>query len=394
MRTPFYEWEAALGAQFGEEAGWCVPLAYMPLEEEHRAVREAVGLLDLSGRGRLLVRGPESARFLQSMLSNDIARVPTGCGVPAALLTNKGRTIGLMRVYNLGTEYLLDVEPRATERTLRTLQEYKMALRVEIVDATDRVVGLSLQGPKARSLLSTVLGEELALRREGEIAAHSIEGTLAQQEADPGIRPSVWIARASHTGEEGYDVFMERAVGPLMWRALWGAGGAFGLRAVGFRALFVLRLEAGIPWYGYDVDETTIPLEAGLEAAISFAKGCYVGQETIAKIRYRGHLNRKLVGLRVEGDRVPESGDRLIAEQSEVGRITSAAFSPSLRAPIALGYVKCAWAEPGTRLRVRTPEADLEAEVHPLPFVSKGGEPEDAPGDTACHEDRADEREA
>ncbi len=380
MRTPFYEWEATLGAQFGEEAGWLIPFAYLPIEEEHRAVREAVGLLDLSGRSRILVRGRESARFLQSVLSNDILNLPAGRGVLATLLTNKGRMIGLMRVYNLGVEYLLDVEPRAAEKTLQALREYKMALRVEIEEVTDSLLALSLQGPRARQLLSAALGEELTIERDGEIVAHSIERVLAQggEVAEPVFHSSVWIARASHTGEEGYDVFMDRVAGPMMWRALWRAGEAFGLRAVGFRAFFVLRLEAGIPWYGYDVDETTIPLEAGLESAISFTKGCYIGQETIAMIRYRGHINRKLVGLRLEGRRLPDSGDRIVRDEIEVGRITSAAFSFSLRAPIALGYVKCAWAEPGTRLRVKAKDADIDAEVHPLPFVSRGGGQTDA----------------
>ncbi|GBC78436.1 Aminomethyltransferase [bacterium HR08] len=372
MRTPFSAWEEALGAQFQEEAGWLIPFVYSTVEEEHRAVREAVGVLDLTARGRILVRGRESARFLQSMLSNDIANLPVGVGVPAALLTNKGRVIGLLRVYNLGHEYLLDVEPRAVEKTLRTLQEYKMALRVEIVDMRDALLALSLQGPRARPLLAAVLGGDVTVEREGEIAAHSIERVLAQEETAEATAPaSVWIAGASHTGEEGYDIFLDRAIGPVMWRALWRVGEAFGLRAVGFRALSVLRLEAGIPWYGFDVDETTIPLEAGLESAISFTKGCYIGQETIAMIRYRGHINRKLVGLRLEGDRLPEREDRLLAEGTEVGRITSAAFSFSLRAHIALGYVKCAWADPGTRLVVRTKEAHVEAEVCSLPFVSR-----------------------
>ena len=374
MRTPFYECEEALGAQFQEEAGWIIPSVYTSVEEEHRAVREAVGMLDFAARGRLLVRGRESARFLQSMLSNDIARLPTGAGVWATLLTNKGRMISLMRVYRLGEEYLLDVEPRAAEKTRRTLQEYKMALRVEVVDVTDSLHVLSLQGPKARRLLTSVLSRDLALEQEGEITAHSIAHILARAGAmaDPTVRPHVWIARASHTGEEGYDIFIDRAVGPAMWRALWDAGREFGLRAVGFRALFILRLEAGRLWYGFDVDETTIPLEAGLESAISFTKGCYIGQETISMIRYRGHLNRRLVGLQLKGDPLPEPGDRILAEGSEVGRITSAAFSFSLRTNIALGYVKCAWGDPGTRLVVRTKDAEVEADVCALPFVVGG----------------------
>ncbi|GBC83104.1 Aminomethyltransferase [bacterium HR10] len=372
MRTPFSAWEEALGAQFQEEAGWLIPSVYSTVEEEHRAVREAVGVLDLTARGRIVVRGREGARFLQSMLSNDIANLPVGVGVPATLLTNKGRVIGLLRAYNLGHEYLLDVEPRAAEKTLRTLQEYKMALRVEIVDVRDTLLALSLQGPRARRLLAAVLGGDVTVEREGEIAAHSIKHVLAQEGIAEVMTPSsVWIACASHTGEEGYDIFMDRAAGPVMWRALWRVGEAFGLRAVGFRALSVLRLEAGIPWYGFDVDETTIPLEAGLESAISFTKGCYIGQETIAMIRYRGHINRKLVGLRLEGDRLPEREDRLLAEDIEVGRITSAVFSFSLRANIALGYAKCAWADLGTRLIVRTKEASVEAEVCSLPFVPR-----------------------
>ncbi len=372
MRTPFYELEEALGAEFQEEAGWIVPAAYAPMEQEYWAVRKAVGLVDLTGRGRILVGGKERVRFLQSMLSQDVAGLPVGRGAPATLLTNKGRMLGLLRVYNLGDAYLLDVEPRAAEKTRRTLEGYKMALRVEITDVTESLVALSLQGPRARQLLAKAF--ELAPEHEEEIVAYPAQELLARwgEATEPCVHPHMWIARVSHTGEQGYDVFVDRAMGAVLWRVLWESGQELGLRAVGLRALSVLRLEAGIPWYGFDVDETTIPLEAGLESALSFTKGCYIGQETIAMIRYRGHINRKLVGLRFERGELPHSGDHIFAEGADVGWITSAAVSLSLGVPIALGYVKCAWADPGTPVRVRRAADEVEAEVCSLPFLSPG----------------------
>jgi len=168
-------------------------------------------------------------------------------------------------------------------------------------------------------------------------------------------------------------VSVARADGPAVWQALLGAGAPLGLRPAGMAAAEILRLEAGIPYPDVDFDETHLVLEAGLERGISFRKGCYLGQEIVERASARGHVNRRLVGLRIHGDRVPARGARILKGGAETGRITSAAFSPHLRAPIALGYVRRDAISAGSRVEVEISGTTVVAEVAALPFYRGEG---------------------
>jgi folate-binding protein YgfZ len=179
---------------------------------------------------------------------------------------------------------------------------------------------------------------------------------------------SVHLTRRSYTGEPGYLLRTAAEMLPPLWQTLWSHATACDARAAGVDAFTMARIEAGVPVYGQDMTEATIPIEANLETAISYTKGCYVGQEVIARIEARGHVNRKLVGLRLSGDTVPASGATIVSPQREVGWITSATYSPALHQNIAMGYVRREVMAPGTTLDVQTDGTSLTATVVALPF--------------------------
>ncbi|HXF05109.1 MAG TPA: aminomethyltransferase family protein [Blastocatellia bacterium] len=373
MITPLADLHRRAGAALEEFGGWTIPSVFTDLIEEYNAVRQRVGLLDLSCRGRIQVSGKERVRYLQSLLSNDVARLAPGSGCVATLLTNKGRMISFLRVLNMGESFLLDVEPAAMPKTFDTLMGYRLSLRVQIEDVTAATAVLSLQGQYAWVVIRALAASELdPLDRELDHREILIAVESAEAPNAPRLIP-VRLVRASHTGEEGYDLIAGVSFAPLLWQMILQRGEDYGLKRVGWSALNLLRVEAAIPWYGVDLDETTIPLEAGLDNAVSFGKGCYVGQETIVKIAHRGHVNRRLVGLVVKGESVPEAGARIFVGGSDVGRMTSAVFSPMLASVIALGYVKRELSSPGTAVTIRTSRGDVEAEIVPLPFLSPPG---------------------
>jgi glycine cleavage system T protein len=369
MKTPFYEIEASLGARFEEYAGWELPYAYSVFADEYNSVRQRVGVIDLSFRGRVRVEGKERGRFLQSMLTNDVEKLPIGSGVHAALLTNKGRMVGYMRVYNMGESYMLDIDHRSTQAVLETLTNYKLSMRVTIADVNSESAALSIQGPYAPNLLVDLVGDDVRLERELDHVEAKLDLSHLRGVEPDHLTAPIRILRIGHTGEVGFDLLVNNAEAKHLWARVRHLGENYGLEAVGMNALDVLRLEAGIPWFGRDLDSTTIPLEAGLEHAISFTKGCYIGQETIVMIKHRGHINRKLVGMRVEGELPPNPGCLIVADQTEVGRITSAVYSPMLGCSIALGYVKRDWMEPGTQFILKAEAGETHAEVVQLPFL-------------------------
>ena len=181
------------------------------------------------------------------------------------------------------------------------------------------------------------------------------------------------IIRSEITGEIGYDLVVQTGALVRLWEALFEKGRTMGVRPIGLRALDTLRIEAGIPRYGIDMDEETIPLEARLEnKAISYTKGCYVGQEVVARATYRGHVNWLLSGLKSEGETVPLKGDKIFSDDREVGHVTSAILSPTLHRPIALAYLRREVSEAGTLLTLRVESQAIPVKVVTLPFYQKG----------------------
>ena len=328
---------------------------------EYEAVRNSAGISDLSHRGKLRLSGKDHLKFLQGMLTNDVIKLEPGKGMYAALLTVKGRMVSDMKVYKEDDSLLLDLEPALNIKVGELLKKYRLSYKADIEDLTEDLGLFSVNGPNAKGVLFKVLGvpprdmEEYEHFR-ADINAHSVS-----------------VVKVNRTPLEGYDIYMAREAVSSLWDILISGGRELGLVPVGFEALNTLRVEAGIPIYGVDMDESNIPIEAGLWNALNFEKGCYVGQEVVARIKWRGHVNWHLRGFVIEGDVVPLPGDEIFLEERKVGRVTSGVFSTALGKPVALGYIRREFKEPGTKVRVKSGgdnarDTQVDAIVSNIPF--------------------------
>jgi folate-binding protein YgfZ len=337
--------------------------------DAYAAARERAGLVDRPDRGRIVVSGADRASFLQGLLTNDVVAVKAGEGCYAAYLTAQGRMIADLDVYELGDVMLLVLSRDVKDAVIAKLDQVIFSEDVQLGDVTDTFAQMAVIGPEAASLVARVFG--VAVETLAVMAEHGNLRTSWPASRPPGVdsseggtRSSVIVTRAAGTGAPGFDLYVERARGGELRRALIEAGAA----EVDADTAEAIRIEAGVPLFHRDMDEETIPLEAGIESrAISFSKGCYVGQEVIIRVLHRGHgrVARRLVGLRLQGDVVPAAGARIRAGDREIGAVTSSTRSPALQAPIALGYVHRDFVEPGTKVEI----AGATAEVVTLPFV-------------------------
>ena len=355
MQSPLAAWHSAHGAEMTDDRAVALPERFADVEREYRAVRDAAGIIDLSFRVQIAASGEDRVSFLQGMLSNDVESLQPGQGCPATLLTDQGRIVADLRVYALADSLMLDLDARITDKTVAALERFIIADDVELADLSADQTTLAVQGPLASRLLEAA-GASAGLTEDYRHA----EARLA----DTAVR----IVRASETGLDGFNILVPRARVEAVWHSLLEAGRPLGACPVGLGALTMLRIEAGIPWYGVDMDEDRIVLEVGLDHALSFNKGCYLGQEVVERASARGRVNRRLSGLLVQGTEPPHSGDTLFADTRQVGWITSATQSPRFGRPIALGYVRREHLEPGTRLRIDRNGTPVIAEVAVLPF--------------------------
>lgn len=354
-RSSLYDLHRSLGATFQEEGGWELPERFQDPVQEHRAVRESVGLIELPFRALIRVTGTERTRFLNGLLTNDIARLEDGKGCYTCLLTPQGKILTDLDVYAFHDYHLLELDFQWKERALDHLNKYVIADDVSFEELAEDTV-VTLQGPSARTVLGHLLPCAPLPVHDRGCAEVTLEDHLCR------------IFEASITGEEGYKLAIPRNGVDPVWRAFHEARAI----PVGMAALNSLRLEAGIPWFGRDFDESNFPQEVGIEdKAVSFTKGCYVGQEFVIRIAHRGHVNRRICGLTVEREPTPLPGDRVLHDDKEIGRITSLALSPALAKIIALGMLRREAHEPGTVVHVESRGEKIPAEVTPLPFYRR-----------------------
>jgi folate-binding protein YgfZ len=321
----------------------------------YQAARQQAAFIDRSTRGRLLVSGSDRASYLQGLLTNDTLALKAGEGCYAAYLTPQGRMISDLRVYELGDVILLSVPGDVKDTVLAKLDQFIFSEDVKLGDVTATFGQIAVVGPHAAGIVGGLMDDAPAARL---VALHdhgNLRGAIAG-------KPAI-VTRIMDAGEPGFEVYVEQeGIGPLKARLV--QAGAAELDA---QTADILRVEAGVPEFHRDMDEETIPLEAGIEAqAISQTKGCYVGQEVIVRVLHRGHgrVARKLVGLTIDGDAVPSRGSIVKSDQKDVGEITSSVRSIALDKPIALGYLQRDFLEPGTQVSVD----GSHAVVTQLPF--------------------------
>ena len=352
---PLHAVHQQIGATFTEVDGWLVPARYGDPGAEHETVRERAGLIDRSERGKIDVTGKDRAAFLHGLVSNDVKALTPGQGNESALLDVHGKVTALLAVHCLTDRLVLETDGQLAEPLLSGIDRYLFSERAELEDVTVAWGILTVAGPNARKVVEQALGAAVPDLPPRHHVVVPWEGAELR------------VVRTEETGEDGYDVWVEPAGLAGLWDRLTGAGA----RPIGREAWDLLRLEAGGVRYGVDVDGATLLLEAPLEHAYSMNKGCYLGQEVVARVTYRGHVNRKIVGFRFADARVPAPGAPVVVGGREVGRITSAAVSPALQVALGLGFLRREHWEPGTRVDVQGDDETLSAEVTALPFYRR-----------------------
>jgi folate-binding protein YgfZ len=324
--------------------------------ERAASVRRGAGLFRDLPRGVIDVAGSDRTRWLNGMLSNDVAGLEPGTsssGCYAALLTPQGRIVADLQVLHRGDVFWLDVEASATAAVVERLERYIIADDVQLADRGAEFERLGLEGPNAFEIFS----------RAARNAPRLSPDSCADVEL-AGV--SVTVAAFGWSGEAALQLFAPTGTGAAVADGLHSAGENLGLVESDFEVLEILRIEAGIPRLGAELDESVLPAEAGLDRAVSTVKGCYTGQEVVERMRSRGQVSHRLVGLSTSGENPLEIGAEVKAAGTSVGEVTSACLSPAAGS-IALAFVRRGFAEPGSELQV----AGRTARVAPLPFSAE-----------------------
>ena len=378
-----HEFHHRLGARFAELNGAEMVNDYGDWLAEYAALRQSAGVLDLSFRSRICLTGADRVRFLHGQVTNDVKRLRVGEGCYAAITTNKGKMESDLNIFCLADELLLDFEPGLTRKISQRLEKFIVADEVQVVDVAADYGLLSVQGPKAEEVVSMI----------GLIGRDALPRVQADQQVGPTILKisdatlgeiylvnhprlaSFPLPAKRGEGENmlsGFELFIPHSSLGAMADKLIAAAKQIGGRACGWQAFDTARIEAGIPRFGADMDETNLPLECGIEnSAISYKKGCYIGQEVINRIHSFGHVAKELRGLRLTDDleSLPQRRDKLFYQGKEVGYITSAVKSPDY-GNIALGYVRREANQIGTGLILKTVTGERTVKIVSLPFVS------------------------
>ena len=358
--TPLHDRHVALGARLIEFGGWLMPVQYSGILEEHRAVRERAGLFDLSHMGELFVEGPQAGAALAAALVSNPPALAIGRAQYSMICAENGGIIDDLIVYRLAEERFLVVAnasnaPIVSDALVERLAGFKAVL-------DDRSLAMALcavQGPRSVDIVGPLTDVDLGALRYYAIGEGHVAGIPAL------------VARTGYTGEDGFEIFVDNARALELWDALTAAGEPHGLAPVGLGARDTLRLEAGMPLYGNDLDRSTNPYEAGLGRVVKLDKpGDFVGRAALEKVAREGPA-RKLVGLVMEGRGIARHGYPVHRDVRRTGEVTSGTHSPSLGRAIAMAYVGPADAESGTILDVEIREQRVPAKVVDLPFYRR-----------------------
>jgi aminomethyltransferase len=359
-KTALFAAHQKLGARLVEFSGWHMPVQYAGIVEEHKAVRDAAGVFDISHMGEFFVSGADALAFLNGLLTNDAAKLAVGQGQYTLMLNEQAGVIDDLILYRLhATEFLLVVNASKIDEDREWIKKNLLA-GVGFFDKSDTTSALALQGPRAVEIASALLGVGWAVPKRNEITVYSWNGQ------------NIIAARTGYTGEDGLELFFDHEIAENFFFALLEAGKPFGLKPCGLGARDTLRLEACLPLNGNDLSDQRTPLEAGLGAFVSLTKeAVFPGKEILQKQKSHG-LNQKLVAFRVKDKGPPPRPHyRIFLGEEQVGEVTSGAPSPTLGYGIGLAYVEAEHAEPGTALELEVRGARVPVEVVKKPFYKR-----------------------
>jgi len=343
LKTPLYDEHVAAGADFAETFGTLLPAHFGDFLAEYQAARKAVALFDTNFRACFSFSGPDARRYLNAILTSNLRDAQPGQGTQGLLLTAQGHILAEVETLIEADRILLLSPLEVRERTFTTLDKFIIMDDVLLEDKSDTTATLDLLGPLAASVIQQLTGVDiLSLPVFGhvEAAVDSIPCRAVRHQFASQPAAMLVVGRENLTG---------------LWHRLASAVRAAGGSVAGMQALNSLRLECGVPWFGYDFGDKNIPHDAGLENShISYDKGCYTGQEIVERVRSRGHVQRRLAELKFHASTAPPVPSKLLftgkEAASEVGQITSVGFSPVAGQPIGLGYLRREYAAIGTRL--------------------------------------------
>jgi len=357
--TPLYDEHRRLGAKLVPFAGYAMPIQYTGIVHEHQAVRQRAGLFDVCHMGELELRGPAAAEIANRLVTNDLSRIQPGQAMYACCCNERGTVLDDLILYKRGEDSVLVVCNASNRDKIARVFREAAADHCRVRDVSDEVALLALQGPKAFAILQQVSGpapESLGRFRFREANVAQIRCT---------------VARTGYTGEDGVELFCAAKDAPALWRVLLEAGRTAELTPAGLGARDTLRLEARLPLYGNDIDETINPLEAGLGAFVQLDGPDFVGKQALLAVKQRG-LTRKLVGFEMLGRGVARQGYKLLdSAGQERGVCTSGSPSPSLGKAIGLGFLPVAMSEPGQEFLVDCRGKPIAARVVRTPFYKR-----------------------
>jgi folate-binding protein YgfZ len=357
-QSRLHDQHAALKAAFEEVLDWQVPAHYGDMISEYWAVRGSVGIADLSHRGKLRVTGEDRVKWLQSVISNDLLSLQPGQGRYSSFLTHKGKMLTYFRCYLQADAVMLEDVGDIGDQTYAALRKFLLyGTKAKLENCRESWGLLLVSGPKAALTIGAAFGTDVDELKPVNFISAAIGGHTAL------------VMRTEETGERDYEILIPAEGLAAAWERLMEAGTPHGIRPVGSQALEALRMEAGIAKAGPDLNEEIVPPEANLQdKAFSLSKGCYPGQEVVARMDTYGSVRRHLVGLVVKGSAVPPKGAKLFSGSREVGWVSSATLSPEVKAPIAFGFPLRDFSAAGTSLSIEADGTRYEATVQPLPF--------------------------
>jgi len=358
LRTACYPWHVAHGGRMVDFAGWEMPVQYTSIIEEHRAVRQAVGIFDIAHMGRIRFTGPDACRFLDHLVTNDVTKLQPG-EIRYALVTNEsGGILDDVLAYRFESYYFLVVNASNRTKIVDWIKRHQEGFKVSVDDETTQTFMLAVQGPRALEVLHPHVNAEI-----GDLKYYT--GCEAVILGRPGI-----VSRTGYTGEDGFEVVVAASDGPDIWHRLITDGREIGLQACGLGARDTLRLEAAMPLYGHELDESIDPLTAGLSFGVKLQAGDFIGKTSLQAIKAAGICKRR-VGLTLAGKRIARDGAAVILAEKEVGKVTSGTFAPTLEKSIAMAYVDPAVARVGQALEIDIRGKREQATVTELPFYKR-----------------------
>ena len=357
-RTAFLEIHQRAGAKIVPFGGFEMPVQYAGIMEEHKTVRTAVGVFDVSHMGEFFASGVNALPFLQKITVNDVSKLSPGKAQYSAMCYEEGGIVDDLLIYMLAeNSYMIVVNAANIDKDWEWMKKHCPS-DVNFENRSDSLSLLAIQGPKSLATLQKLTSVDLSVIPY----YHFVQGKLCGFD--------MTISRTGYTGELGFEIYFDVKHSEAVWDAIFEAGKEFAIAPIGLGARDTLRLEMGYCLYGNDIDQTTNPIEGGLGWITKLAKGEFIAKSVINKVKTEGP-KRKLVGMLLQEKAVPRHGYPVLVNGANAGVVTSGTFSPSLGKGIAMGYVNAPYFETGNKVQIDVRGKSFDAEIVPLPFLKK-----------------------